>query len=304
MGEVVPLLSYLLTTNHGEWLPTTPISLFYTILVFGKFSLKYLRLLTTPFNIPTGLGINSVPCASYNISFRPLPTRLQAAGWEYMASWPYPCSSVPGDYAETPRWVLCTQWVCHIWEIPDSETVHLQQAGSTLAQALLRKGSLVSWSWTGNSTQCPSRRHWLHLAGLFTTQKSLRRYFRTKSSGSLPRKCTDMWETELLLFFLLEDNCFTIVSVFAIHQHESAIGIYMPPVTAEPPSHLPLHPNSASYNRAPDLSSLSHTANSHWLSILHMVMYMFQCYSINSTSISSPTVSASLFSVSSLPPWR
>ena len=80
MGEVVPLLSYLLTTNHGEWLPTTPISLFYTILVFGKFSLKYLRLLTTPFNIPTGLGINSVPCASYNISFRPLPTRLQAAG--------------------------------------------------------------------------------------------------------------------------------------------------------------------------------------------------------------------------------
>ena len=112
VGEVVPLLSYLLTRDHGECLPTTPISLFYTILVFGKFSLRYLRLLTTPFNIPTGLGTNSVPCTSYSISFRPLPARPQAAGWGHMASWPYPCSSVPRDSAETPRWVLCTQSVC------------------------------------------------------------------------------------------------------------------------------------------------------------------------------------------------
>ena len=112
----------------------------------------------------------------------------------------------------------------HIWESPDSEILHLQQAGSTLAQALLWKGSLVSSSWTANTTRCPSRRHWLHLAGLFTTQKSLRRYFRTKSSGSLPRRCTDMWETDLLLF-LLEDN----LLVFAIHQHESAIGIHTSP---------------------------------------------------------------------------
>ena len=33
--------------------------------------------------------------------------------------------------------------------------------------------------------------------------------------------------------------------------------------------------------RAVDLSSLYHTANSHWLSILHMLIYIFQCYSFN-----------------------
>ena len=41
------------------------------------------------------------------------------------------------------------------------------------------------------------------------------------------------------------------------------------------------HPSHPSNNRAEGLSSLHHIANSHWLSILHMVMYMFQCYSLN-----------------------
>ena len=39
----------------------------------------------------------------------------------------------------------------------------------------------------------------------------------------------------------------------------------------------------------PGLSSLCPTANSHWLSVLHMEMYMFQCYSLNSShSLLSP----------------
>ena len=38
------------------------------------------------------------------------------------------------------------------------------------------------------------------------------------------------------------------------------------------------HPSRLS--QSTDLSSLNHTASSHWLSILHMVMYMFQCYSL------------------------
>ena len=41
------------------------------------------------------------------------------------------------------------------------------------------------------------------------------------------------------------------------------------------------------------LSSLCYTANSHWLSVLQMVIYMFHCCSLNST----PTVSTSSFSV-------
>ena len=37
------------------------------------------------------------------------------------------------------------------------------------------------------------------------------------------------------------------------------------------------------YLGAVDLSSLHRTANSHWLSILHMVIYIFQCYSLTSS---------------------
>ena len=69
--------------------------------------------------------------------------------------------------------------------------------------------------------------------------------------------------------------------VFAIHQHESALGIHM-----SIPSGTPLPTPSLSHildcQRAPALGSLLYTANSHWPSILHMVMYMFQCYSLRS----------------------
>ena len=46
------------------------------------------------------------------------------------------------------------------------------------------------------------------------------------------------------------------------------------PLSLEPPSHLPPHPTPLGRPRAPGLSSLPHTANSHWLSTLHMVMYV------------------------------
>ena len=44
---------------------------------------------------------------------------------------------------------------------------------------------------------------------------------------------------------------------------------------------LNLPPTPLVCHGALDLSSLSHTANSHWLSVLHIVMYMFQCYFLN-----------------------
>ena len=55
--------------------------------------------------------------------------------------------------------------------------------------------------------------------------------------------------------------------------------IYICPITLEPPFHLPVHPMAL--HCQPRLSSLHHTANSHWLAILHMVMYRFQCYSLS-----------------------
>ena len=38
------------------------------------------------------------------------------------------------------------------------------------------------------------------------------------------------------------------------------------------------------------MSSLCHTANSHWLSILHLAVYMFPCYSLNLSHPLLPTL--------------
>ena len=69
--------------------------------------------------------------------------------------------------------------------------------------------------------------------------------------------------------------------VSAIHQHESAIGIHMSSPMNLPPTSHPFPPSRLL--RSPSLSSLSHTANSHWLSILHMVVYMLPFYFIHSS---------------------
>ena len=60
---------------------------------------------------------------------------------------------------------------------------------------------------------------------------------------------------------------------FAIHRHESATGAHVSPILKPPP--IPL-----GCPRAPALSALLHASNSHWSSILHMLIYMFQCYSL------------------------
>ena len=76
--------------------------------------------------------------------------------------------------------------------------------------------------------------------------------------------------------------------------------VYVCPLPPEPPSHLLPHPSPPGCHRAPGLSSLRHTANSHWLSILHLVMCMFQCNSPNSSHpllplLCPPSLYASLF---------
>ena len=48
-----------------------------------------------------------------------------------------------------------------------------------------------------------------------------------------------------------------------------------------PPPHTPSHPSRML--QSSDLSSLSNTANSHWLRILYVVAYMFPCYSLHSS---------------------
>ena len=63
---------------------------------------------------------------------------------------------------------------------------------------------------------------------------------------------------------------------FAIHQKYVHVSPH-----PEPP-HLPPHPTSVGCPRALALSALLHASSLYWSSLLHMVMYMFQCYSLKS----------------------
>ena len=69
---------------------------------------------------------------------------------------------------------------------------------------------------------------------------------------------------------------------FAIHRHESAMGAYVYS-HPEPQSHFPPHPIPLGCPRALALSALLHAPNLYWSSISHMVIYMFQCYSLISS---------------------
>ena len=60
------------------------------------------------------------------------------------------------------------------------------------------------------------------------------------------------------------------------------IGIHMSPFfwTSLPP---PILSHLSRLSQNTNMSSLHLTANPHWLSILYMIMYMFQCYSLSSS---------------------
>ena len=82
----------------------------------------------------------------------------------------------------------------------------------------------------------------------------------------------------------MDNNYFTILwCFFAIHQHLLLINMNWPQVytcSYHPELHLPPYPIPLGCPQAPALSALIHASNLHWSSILHVVMYMFQCYSL------------------------
>ena len=51
----------------------------------------------------------------------------------------------------------------------------------------------------------------------------------------------------------------------------------------DPPSRLPPCPIPQGHPSAPALSTLFHASNLDWWSISHMILYMFQCYSLKSS---------------------
>ena len=69
---------------------------------------------------------------------------------------------------------------------------------------------------------------------------------------------------------------------FAIHSYESAMGVHVFPILTLP-SHLPPHSISRGHSSAPALSTLPHASNPDWRSISHMLIYMFQWYSLRSS---------------------
>ena len=84
---------------------------------------------------------------------------------------------------------------------------------------------------------------------------------------------------------------YNIGLISVMHQHELTTGIPISPtswISLPPPTFS--HPSRLS--QSPSLSFLSQIADSHWLSILHMVVHMLTCYSLHSShpllAVSSP----------------
>ena len=75
-----------------------------------------------------------------------------------------------------------------------------------------------------------------------------------------------------LMYFFIEGYLLYRILLFSVKpQHESAIDIRISPPFWNPlPSNFPSHPSRLI--QSPCLSFRSHTANSRWLPILHMVM--------------------------------
>ena len=84
------------------------------------------------------------------------------------------------------------------------------------------------------------------------------------------------------LFVLIGDQLlYNIVVVFAIHWHESALCIHTFPILT--PIHFPPRPTPQGHPSAPVLIILYHASNLDWRFLSHMIIYMFQCYSLRSS---------------------
>ena len=79
-----------------------------------------------------------------------------------------------------------------------------------------------------------------------------------------------------------------------MNPHESVMGIHVFP-HSEPHFHPHPTPIPLGFPRALALGALPHESNLHWSSMLHMVIYMFQCYSLKSSHPLLVLQSPSLF---------
>ena len=82
----------------------------------------------------------------------------------------------------------------------------------------------------------------------------------------------------------MKNNCFIILCWFWSYVNINQY-VYICLLPLESTSHLLPHSIHLGCHRAPDLSSLNHTVNSQWLTILHILVYMFPCYYLHSSHL-------------------
>ena len=89
-----------------------------------------------------------------------------------------------------------------------------------------------------------------------------------------------MWNFLFYLNFFkkLEYNCFTMLCQFLLYNNRNQLYVYicLLPLGLPPPSWT-----TSRSSESIELGSLCYRAASHWLFILHIVVYIFQCYSPN-----------------------
>ena len=127
---------------------------------------------------------------------------------------------------------------------------------------------------------------------------------RTEEPNGLPsigwQRVWPDWATFFHFYFIIIFKLFIYFTLhhcigFAIHWHESAMGVHVFPILN--PSLLPPHPIFLGHPITPAPGILYHASNLDWWFISHMIIYMFQCHSPISPS-PSPSEAKRLFNTS------